>query len=157
HFDVQTFNSQLSILNLLALLISRRVNDVEQHREEEITNQDRERRVHYRFGCRATNTDRAFARAQSFLATDEHNYNPETERFRQTHDDVAITSPAHHVRHVISAVNVEHKNRNEIAGGDADSDALCHQQGHRYHHRESARHDQIIGRITASARNASIC
>ena len=53
-----------------------------------------------------TDADCAFARGQSFVATDEHDEHPETKRFRQAHDDVAIARPAHHVRHVISAVNV---------------------------------------------------
>ena len=56
-----------------ALLVSRGINDVEQHREEEIANQHRERGVYYRFSRRAANTDGTFARAQSFLATDKHN------------------------------------------------------------------------------------
>ncbi|MGH8100631.1 MAG: hypothetical protein ACREIW_04990, partial [Chthoniobacterales bacterium] len=49
-FDAQpsTFNSSLPKTPLLkhSLLISRRINDVEQHGEEKITNQDSEGRVH---------------------------------------------------------------------------------------------------------------
>src|SRR5213596_3171690 len=89
-----TLNSQLSTLNPerfraqnghVALLVSRRINDVEQHREKEVANQNRERRVHYSFSGRAADADRAFARAQSLLATDEYNQNAKTKRFRQGH------------------------------------------------------------------------
>src|SRR5882724_12021175 len=82
-----TLNSQLSTPNAFgvdcrtALLVSRWINDVEEHREEEIANQNCERRVNYRFGRRAADTDCAFARAQSFLATNEYNQNPKTECF----------------------------------------------------------------------------
>jgi hypothetical protein len=38
----QTFNSQPASLNCAALLVSRRVNDVEQHGEKKIANQNRE-------------------------------------------------------------------------------------------------------------------
>ena len=140
-------DSQLSTLNRVILLVSGRINDVEQHRQEEIANQHRERRVHYRFSRGAANTDGAFPRAQSFLATDKYNQNPKTKRFREAHDDIAATRPLHHVRHVISAVNVEHENRNEITSSDADSNAFGYQERHGYHHGERARHDEIIGRI----------
>ena len=76
-----TLNSQLATLNCLISLISRRINDVEQHREKEIANQNRERGVYYRFSRRAADTDGAFARAQSLLAADEHDEDSETERF----------------------------------------------------------------------------
>src|SRR6266480_1515547 len=137
--QLSTLNSQLSTpnafrVNCLILLISRRINDVEQHREKEIANQNRERGVYYRFSRRAADTDGPFARAQSLLATDEYNQNPKAKCFRETHDNVAIARPAHHVRHVVSAVNVEHENRNEIAGSDADGDAFGYQQRHGYHH-----------------------
>src|SRR5207249_9225750 len=111
-------------------LISGRINYVEQHCEEEIANQDCERRIYHGLSRSAADTDCAFARAQSFLATDEYNQNPEAKRFRQTHDDVAITCPAHHVRHIISAVDLEHENRDEIASSDTDGDAFGHQQRH---------------------------
>jgi len=78
---IATHIFQLSALDCLILLVSCRINDVEQHREKEIANQDRERGVHYGFSRRATDTDGAFARAQAFLTTDEHNQDPETERF----------------------------------------------------------------------------
>src|SRR5213082_3827658 len=151
-----TLNSQLSTLNPerfraqnghAALLVSRRINDVEQHREKEIANQNRERGVHYGFSGRTAHADGAFTRAQSLLATDEYNQNPKTKCFREAHDNVAIARPAHHVRHVVSAVNVEHENRNEIAGSDADGDAFGYQQRHGYHHGEYTRHHQIIGWI----------
>src|SRR5438309_1176912 len=155
---IATHNSQLSTCNSqprtlsgsnchVALLVSRRINDVEQHREKEIANQNRERGVHYGFGGRTAHADGAFARAQSLLATDEYNQNPKTKCFREAHDNVAIARPAHHVRHVVSAVNVEHENRNEIAGSDADGDAFGYQQRHGYHHGEYTRHHQIIGWI----------
>src|SRR5438094_1030017 len=148
HRKAQTLNSQSSTLNSrTALLVSRWINDVEQHREEEIANQHRERGVYYRFSSRAANTDGTFPRAQSFLATDEHNQNPKTKCFRQAHDNIATTRPFHHVRHVIGAVNVEHENRNEIPSSDADSDTFGYQERHRYHHGERTRNDQIIGRI----------
>src|SRR4029077_14737747 len=127
-----TLNSQPSTLNSnafglschTALLVSRGINDVEQHREEEIANQHRERGVYYRFSRRTANADSTFARAQSFLATDKHNQDPKTKCFRQPHDNIATTRPLHHVRHIIGAVNVEHENRNEIASSDADSDTF---------------------------------
>src|SRR6266581_6221658 len=111
--QLSTLNSQprtLSGLNCLILLISRRINDIEQHREEEIADQNRERGVHYRFSGCAADTDCAFTRAQSFLATDEYNQNPKNKCFREAHDNVAITCPTHHVRHVIGAVDLEQKN-----------------------------------------------
>src|SRR3989442_6746851 len=91
--SLSTLNSQLPTLNYLISLISRRINDVEQHREKEVANQNRERRVHYSFSGRAADADRAFARAQSLLATDEYNQNAITKRFRQCHDNVAIARP----------------------------------------------------------------
>src|SRR5438876_11107840 len=111
-------------------LISGRINYVEQHCEEEIANQDRERRIYHGLSRRAADTDCAFARAQSFLATDEYNQNLEAKRFRQAHDDVALTRREHHVRHVIIAVDLEHKARDELASSDDDSDAVGHQQRH---------------------------
>src|SRR4030095_6738869 len=136
-----TLNSQLPTLNYLISLISRRINDVEQHREKEVANQNRERGVHYRFSGRAADADGAFARAQALLATDEYNQNAKTKRFRQGHDKVAIARPAHHVRHVIRAVDLEQKNCDEIAGSNADSDTFCHQQRPLYHHREHSAPD----------------
>src|SRR5206468_1929676 len=65
-------------------LISGRINYVEQHCEEEIANQDRERRIYHGLSRRAADTDCAFARAQSFLATDEYNQNPEAKRDRKS-------------------------------------------------------------------------
>src|SRR5438552_15503245 len=115
-------------------LISGRINYVEQHCEEEIANQDRERRIYHGLSRRAADTDCAFARAQSFLATDEYNQNPEAKRFRQTHDDVAITCPAHHVRHIISEVDLEHENYEDIANTDCEVDDLGHTQWHLHHH-----------------------
>src|SRR6266536_5433498 len=100
-----TFNSQLATLNCLILLVSRRINDVEQHREKEIANQNRERGVHYGFSGRTAHADGAFTRAQSLLATDEYNQNPKTKCFREAHDNVAIARPTHHVRHVIRAID----------------------------------------------------
>src|SRR6266511_6282767 len=94
-----TFNSQLATLNCLILLISRRINDVEQHREKEIANQNRERGVYYRFSGRAADTDGPFARAQSLLATDEYNQNPKTKCFRQALHNVAIARTTPHVPH----------------------------------------------------------
>src|SRR5204863_8366058 len=64
-----------------------------------------------------------------------------------THDDVTTARPAHHVRHVVSAINVEHENRYEITGSDADGDALRYQQRHRDHHGKHAWHHQIINGI----------
>src|ERR1043166_4077325 len=137
-----TLNSQLSTLNYLILLISRRINDVEQHREKEIANQNRERGVHYRFSGRAPDTDGAFTRAKSLLATDEYNQNPKTKCFRKAHDNVATARPAHHIRHVISAVDLKQKNRDEITGSNADCDTFGYQERHGDHHRECTRHDQ---------------
>src|SRR5438876_3198319 len=149
--DPERFRAQLAnafgVNCHAALLVSRRINDVEQHREEEIANQHRERGVYHRFRRRSANTDGTFPRAQSLLATDEYNQYPKTECFRQAHDDIATTRPLHHVRHVIGAVNVEHEDRNEIASSDADSDAFGYQERHGYHHGERTRHYQIIGRI----------
>src|SRR5918996_591411 len=62
-------------------LISRRVNNVEQHGEEKIANQHRERGVHDRLSRRPANANRAFACGQSLVATDEHDEDSETERF----------------------------------------------------------------------------
>src|SRR6266404_8639824 len=111
-------------------LIARRVNDVEQHREKEIANQDCERAVHHRLSRGATHADRALARGQSLVTTNEDNQNSETERFRQAHDDVPVPRPAHHVGHVVGAVNLEQKNCDKISGGNANRDALGHQEGH---------------------------
>src|SRR6266513_3258757 len=90
----------------LHLLIARRVDDVEHHGKEKIANQNSQRRVHDSFSCRAADAHRAFTCGQTFLATDEHDEYPETECFRQTHDNVTTARPPHHVRHVVSAVNV---------------------------------------------------
>src|SRR5690348_9334253 len=100
------------------LLISRRINDVEQHGEEKITNQNRERGIYHRLSRGPSNADRAFACAQPLLATDEYDEYSETERFRQTHNNVTTTRPAHHVCHVISAINIEHENRDEITSSN---------------------------------------
>src|SRR5215471_8620054 len=116
-----------SMRNYAGLLISSRVNNVEHHGKEKIANQNRQRRVHYCFSGSSTNADCAFACGQPFMATDEHDEYSETERFGQSHDDVTIARPTYHVRHVVSAVNVEHENRHEISGGDADGDALRHE------------------------------
>src|SRR6266446_293022 len=144
-----TFNSllQSSITSSLRLLIPGWVNNVEQHGEEKIANQNRERGIHYRFSRGPTDADRAFACGQSFLATDEHDQYSKTECFRQAHDNIATTCPPHHVRHVIGAVNVEHENRNYIASSNADGNALRHQQWHRDHHGQCAWHYQIINRV----------
>jgi len=78
-----TFNSLLQsfIKSLRRLLIPGRVNNVEQHGEEKIANQNRERGIHYRFSRGPTDADRAFACGQSFVATDEHDQYSETECF----------------------------------------------------------------------------
>ena len=128
-------------------MIARRVNDVEQHREKEIANQDCERAVYHCLCRGAPHAHRALARGQSLVATNEDNHNAETESFRQAHDDVAVPGPAHHVSHVVGAVNLEQKNCDKISGGNADGDALGHQKRHRNHHGESAWHDEVIGRI----------
>ena len=75
---LSTLRSQLSTA---VLLIPSRVNDVEQHGEEKIANQNRQRGVHHRFRCGPTDAHRAFACGQSFLATNEHDEYSETERF----------------------------------------------------------------------------
>src|SRR6266480_64334 len=130
HHNAQTINSQPSTLNCPILLVSGWINDVEQHRQKEIANQNGQRRIHHGFSRRAADTDGAFPRAQSFLAADKYNQNPETKCFRKAHDDIATTRPLDHVRHVIRAVDLEHENRNEIAGGDADSETFGYQQWH---------------------------
>src|ERR1700726_4063891 len=91
----------------LRLLKAGRVNDVEQHGEEEIADQDREGGIHHRLSRSTADAHRAFARGQSFVTANENDEYPETERFRETHDDIAIPGPAHHVRHVVRAVNLE--------------------------------------------------
>src|SRR5260370_4939194 len=103
----------------LLLLIAGRVNDVEEHGQEKITDQNGERSVDDRFSSGATDADRPLARGQSFVATDEDNKNAEAKRFRQTHDNVPTSGPAHHVRHVISAVHFQPENRAAIADPDA--------------------------------------
>src|SRR4051812_32807798 len=90
-----TFNSQPATLNYTASLIARRVNNVEHHGKEKIANQNRQRRVHYRFSCRSTDADCAFPRGQPFMTTDEHDEYSETECFRDTHDNVTVAGPAH--------------------------------------------------------------
>ena len=81
HRNAQTLNSQLATLNYLILLISRRVNDVEQHGQEKIANQNRERSVHHRLSRGPADADRAFAGGQSLVATNEYDEYSETKRF----------------------------------------------------------------------------
>jgi hypothetical protein len=76
----QTFNSQPASLNCAALLIPGRINNVERHGEKKIANQDRERGVHHRLSGGPTDANRSLACGQSFLATDEYDEYPETER-----------------------------------------------------------------------------
>src|SRR2546430_2699945 len=83
--------------------------------QEKITDQNSERSVNDCFGGGAADTDRAFARGQSFVATDEDDENAEAKCFREAHDNVAASRPADHVGHVISSVHFEHKNRDEVA------------------------------------------
>ena len=83
---LSTLNWQLSTpkafgVNYLILLISRRVNDVEQHGQEKIANQNRERSVHHRLSRGPADANRAFAGGQSLVATDEYDEYSETERF----------------------------------------------------------------------------
>ena len=82
-----TFNPQPATLNpeqafsRSGLLISCRVNDVEQHGEKEIANQNRERSVHHRLSRGPADANRAFAGGQPLVATDEYYEYSETERF----------------------------------------------------------------------------
>src|SRR5262249_48149712 len=78
--QAQTFNSQTASLNCAALLIPGRINNVEHHREKKIANQDRERGVDHRLSGGPTDANRSFACGQSFVATDEYDEYPETER-----------------------------------------------------------------------------
>src|SRR5438309_325495 len=86
---IATHNSQLSTCNSqprtlsgsnchVALLVSRRINDVEQHREKEIANQNRERGVHYGFSGRTGRADAAgyhqCREHRAKLATDRDRY-----------------------------------------------------------------------------------
>ena len=128
-------------------MIARRINDVERHSQEKIANEDGQRAVHDCLGGGATDADCALARGQSFVATNEDDEDSETERFRQPHDNVAVARPAHHVRHVIGAVDFEQEDRHEITDCDSNRDAFRYQQRHRHHHGERARHDEVIGRI----------
>ena len=61
------------------------------------------------------------------MTTDEHDQNAEAKSLRQTHDDVAVAGPAHHVRHVVGAVYLEQKNRDQITDTDPYGDAFRHQ------------------------------
>jgi hypothetical protein len=74
-------NSQAASLNCAGLLIPGRINNVEHHGEKKIANQDRERGVHHRLSGGPTNANCSLACGQSFLATDEYDEDPETERF----------------------------------------------------------------------------
>src|SRR6476661_4843062 len=76
----QTFDSQPASLNCAALLIPRRINNVEHHGEKKIANQDRERGVHHRLSGCPTDANCTLACTQSFLATNEDNEYSETER-----------------------------------------------------------------------------
>src|ERR1700730_3264591 len=126
-------------------LVTRRVNDVERHRQEEIANEHGEGGIDHRLGGGTPDTHCAFPSGQSFVTTDEYNEYPETKRFREAHYDVAASRPLHHVRHVIGPVNFEQKNRDEITSSNANGDALRHQQRHRNYHSQRAWHDEIIG------------
>ena len=84
---------------------------------------------------------------QSFVATDENDQEREAECFRQAHDDVAHLRPAHHVRDVVGAVDIEQEDRDEISRDNSEADAFRHQQRHRNHHRQRPRNDQIIDRM----------
>ena len=86
--------------------MTRRENDVQPHREEEIHNQNGKRRVHDSFRCRPTDADRAFARSETFVTTDEDNQDRKNARLRHGHDDVPGPRPADHVCDVIRAVYV---------------------------------------------------
>src|SRR5215208_823194 len=77
----QTFDAEPTSLNCAALLIAGRINNVEHHGEKKIANQDRERCVHHRLSGRPADANCSFARGQSFLATDEYDEYPKTERF----------------------------------------------------------------------------
>src|SRR6478609_10834420 len=87
-------NSQPASLNCAGLLIPRRINNVEHHGEKKIANQDRERGVHHCLSGGPADANCSLACGQSFLATDEHDEYAETERFRETHDDIAAARPA---------------------------------------------------------------
>jgi hypothetical protein len=76
----QTFNSQPASLNCAALLIPRRINNVEQHGKEKIANQDRERGVHHCLSGGPTDANCSLACGQSLVATDENDKYSETER-----------------------------------------------------------------------------
>ncbi|KAG0505325.1 MAG: hypothetical protein Udaeo_13460 [Candidatus Udaeobacter sp.] len=77
----QTFDSQPASLNCAALLIPRRINNVEHHGEKKIADQDRERGVHHCLSGCPTDANCALACGQSFLAADEYDEYSETERF----------------------------------------------------------------------------
>jgi len=77
----QIFNSQPASLNCAALLISGWIDNVEHHREKKIANQHRERGVHDRLSGGPTDANCSLARGQSFVATDEYDEDPKTERF----------------------------------------------------------------------------
>src|SRR4029453_1309885 len=79
--QAQILNAQRASLNYAALLIPRRINNVEHHGEKKIANQHRERGVHHRLSGGPTDANCSLACGQSFVATDEYDEYPETERF----------------------------------------------------------------------------
>src|SRR5207247_10353379 len=93
----QPRQSSSRYVDLARSLITRGVNDVERHGQEKVADENGERSVDHRFGGGATDADRALARGQSFVATDEDNQNAEANCVRQTHNDVAAADPAHQV------------------------------------------------------------
>jgi hypothetical protein len=73
-------NFQPASLNCAPLLVPGRINNVEHHGEKKIANQNRERGVHHGLSGGPTDANCSLACGQSFVATNEYDEYPETER-----------------------------------------------------------------------------
>ena len=69
-FQVSALDQQLSTG---PSLVSRRENDVQEHGQEKIRNQNSQRCVHHGLGRRPAHANRPLARGQAFVATDKNN------------------------------------------------------------------------------------
>src|SRR5262245_12687553 len=115
-----TLNSQPATLNPAASLMASGENDVQPHREEEIYNQNRKRRVHHSFSGGPADADRSLARGQTFVATDEDNQQGENKCLGHSHNDILAPGPVDHGLDVVRSVHAQQVNRDEVSGNDAE-------------------------------------
>ena len=83
------------------------------------------------------------------MAGDEDDDEGEDHAFRQSHLDIPRAGEFQHVIQVISALDIEQADPDEIAGHNAEAHAFRDEDGRGGHHGQHARHHEVIHRVDA--------